>query len=380
MSTMDILNLNEKINEVITEENNDDLEVIIEEFRRNHFPNVLSKIKQFRQYHKTADKLSELLLLVESISHAQIGENKAASEIMAALYQNSSDLKSDELILYGELAFMSDYKLARRIISEAVKKMENDEETDRIKLARGYLVLGESEENLEKFVRAIKYYKQGLTYFEEDDNRDKYMILFLHFKLGVLYSTINDPEKSIEYLNRTIELAGDDHPEMKINSLVSIAKTYGSRNQNEMAYSYLDKAISMLDDSSLAETMVHAEAYTEMAFYYFDQSMLAEAVPNYKKAIEVFLKQPSYSRRKLGMIYMQYAYCLEHMEQANKSLAGRTYETAIEELEKTSDRELLENALADVISFFDNTNNQRKKKLYESKFVQLTNENQTSTI
>ncbi|OZU90524.1 hypothetical protein CIL03_05090 [Virgibacillus indicus] len=380
MSTMDILNLNEKINEVITEENNDDLEVIIEEFRRNHFPNVLSKIKQFRENHKTDDKLAELLLLVESISHAQIGENKAASEIMSNLYQNSSDLKSEELILYGELAFMSDYKLARRIMSEAVKKMDNDEETDRIKLARGYLVLGETEENLEKFVRAIKYYKRGLSCFEEDDNRDKYMILFLHFKLGVLYSTINDSEKSIEYLNKTIELAGDDHPEMKINSLVSIAKTYGSKDQNEMAYSYLEKAISMLENSSLAETMVHAEAYTEMAFYYFDQSMLEEAVPNYNKAIEIFLKLPNYSRRKLGMIYMQYAYCLEHKEKANKSLAARSYETAIDELEKTSDRELLENALADVISFFDNTNNQRKKKLYENKFVQLSNKNQTSTM
>ena len=380
MSAMDILNLNEKVKEVINDENKNDLEVVIEEFKRSHYPNVLSKIKQFRENHETAEKLAKILLLVESISHAQIGENKAASEIMSNLYQNSSDLGSDELILYGELAFMSDYKLARRIMSEAVKKMENDGETDRIKLARGYLVLGETEENLEKFVRAIKYYQRGLTYFEEDDNRDKYMILFLHFKLGVLYSTINDPENSIDYLNKTIELAGDDHPEMKINSLVSIAKTYGSKDQNEKAYSYLEKAISMLENSSLTETMVHAEAYTEMAFYYFDQSMLEEAVPNYDKAIDIYLKLPNYSGRKLGMIYMQYAYCLEHKEKANKTLASKNYEMAIGELEKTTDRELLENALADVISFFDNTNNQRKKRYYENKFVQLTNNNKTDPM
>ncbi|WP_165769135.1 tetratricopeptide repeat protein [Virgibacillus profundi] len=372
---MDILNLDEKVKEIIRDENKADLEVIIEEFKRNHFPNVLSKSKKCRQKYSTDEKLKELLSIVEAVSHAQIGENSTSAEIISSLYKSSSRMTSDDLILYAELAFMSDYKLARRIMSEAVKQMENDEETDRIKLARGFLVLGEAEENLEKFARAIRYYQRGLTYFQDDDNRDKYMILFLHFKLGVLYSTVNNSEEAINYLNKTVELAGDDHPEMKINSLVSIAKTYGSKEEDKKAYAYLTEAIELLDDSSLAETLVHAEAFTEMAFYYFNQSELDEAIPNYTRAIEIFLNLPAYSARKIGMIYMQYAYCLEHKKQPNQTLAGRNYELAIEKLEKTDDKELLENALADVISFFDNTNNPRKKKYFENKFVNMTNVN-----
>ncbi|MFA1818766.1 hypothetical protein ACDX78_00965 [Virgibacillus oceani] len=53
---------------------------------------------------------------------------------------------------------------------------------------------------------------------------------------------------------------------------------------------------------------------------------------------------------------MQYAYCLEHKKKSNLSLAGRNYELAVSELEKSNNCELLENALADIISFIDQTN------------------------
>ena len=130
----------------------------------------------------------------------------------------------------------------------------------------------------------------------------------------------------------------------------------------------------LLEDSSLANKLVHAEAYTEMAFNYFGQSSLVDAVSYYERAIAIHLGLPHYSPRELGMIYMQYAYCLERKEQPDTSLAGTNYEKAIEELEKTNDQELLENALTDVIAFFNRINNQKKKRLYENKIVKLMNE------
>ncbi|MGY0692146.1 hypothetical protein ACW2QC_05040 [Virgibacillus sp. FSP13] len=222
----------------------------------------------------------KLLMLLEAVSHAQIEEFRKSSEIIQQLYNEAESMSGNELITLGELAFMSDYKLARRILSDAVKRMEADAESDRIKLARGYLVLGEAEEQLEKFTRAIKYFKQGLIYFQADDIRDKYMILYLHFKIGMLYSTKNEQKEAIEYLQKAVELA-DENKEMKINSLVSLAKIYGSRNDYEMAYSYLEQTLGLIDDSALYKTLVHAEALIEMAFYYFDQSKLNEAVPYY---------------------------------------------------------------------------------------------------
>lgn len=373
MSNNIIFDIDEKMEAVLTDENKEDLEIIVHEFKEGHYPNVVSKARAFRKKHKR-EKANNFSLLVEAISQAQIGAGKESADVLSDLYHNSNEHTVDELIELGELAFLSDYKLTRRILSEAVKRMENEHEQDRLKLARGYLVLGEAEENLEKFKRAVNYYTKGLNYFEANDKRDQYMILFLHFKLGVLHSTINKPEEAIYYLDKTIELAGKENEDMKINSLVSIAKTYGSMDKDEKAFEYLSKALPLLEDSNLKGRMVHAEALTEMAFYYFNQSHLEEAIPYYEQAVRVYRGLATYSARKLGMIYMQYAYCLEHKQKRNFSLAGRYYEFAIHELEKSNDRELLENALADVISFFDQRKNTRKKRYYENKFVQLTNE------
>ncbi|WP_188454607.1 tetratricopeptide repeat protein [Virgibacillus oceani] len=374
MENMDIFNFNEQVEKVSDEANKHDLAMLLEEFKRGHYPNVLSKSAQFRDKYNDNKELIKVLLLMEAISHAEIEEYKASAEIIQQLYGETDPIKTSELVMLGELAFMCDYKLARRIMSTAVKQMEAVNESDRIKLARGYLVLGEIEEKLEKLVRAIKYYKQGLTYFQNDDKRDKYMILYLHFKIGMLYTEKNAKAEAVEYLEKAIDLAGD-YPEMKINSYVSLAKLYGSNNDNEKAFPYLEQALKLLNDSTLTNTLIHAETLTEMAFYYFDQSKLDSAIPYYKKAITIYNQLKVTSRRKLGMIYMQYAYCLEHKEKADKHLAGKNYENAIEQLEKTNDPELLENALADVISFFDAGNNTKKKRQYENKFVKMTTAN-----
>ncbi len=128
------------------------------------------------------------------------------------------------------------------------------------------------------------------------------MILFLHYKLGALHSMINETYEAIDYLEKTYE----------------------------KSYTYLNEAIPMFKGSPLANKLVHAEAYIEMAYNYFDQSQLNKAIPYYEKAIV--------------------------------------------QLEKTNDQELLENALADVIAFFSSTDNLKKKRLYENKFVKMTNE------
>ncbi|WP_176446786.1 lipopolysaccharide assembly protein LapB [Lentibacillus sp. CBA3610] len=371
---MDILDLNEHFQDSMSSDYSVQLEEILEEFKRGHYPNVLSKSAELRSEKNPDQELTDKLKMVEAICHSEIGEVKASQAIISELFQDSNL----EWMLLGELAFMCDFKLARRILSAAVKEMEENDETDRIKLARGYLVLAEAEENLEKYVRAIKYFKKGLTYFQEDESPDQYMILYLHFKIGMMYSMKNEADESMQYLSKVIDMAGDSNSDLKINSLVTIAKTFGSKNENEKAFPYLQEALDLLKGSSLENQMTHAEALTEMAFYYFDQSKLSEAVPYYQKAIDIYKRLPQTSHRKLGMIYMQYAYCLEHKEEQNIRKAANSYENAIERLELTKDGELLENALADVIAFFDNTDNQKKKRVYENKFVKMTNAKRSS--
>ncbi|MEQ6391074.1 tetratricopeptide repeat protein [Bacillaceae bacterium S4-13-58] len=378
----EVFNIEEHIKDFVTEENKEEINVIVEEFKRGHFLNVLNKTKRFREGHEVDKPLERILLLLDATCHSQLGEGKRGAEIIMDLYKESEKNRQvpvtttiDDLLLYGNIAFMNDYKLARRILSDAVNQIEKQEDFDPMKAASTYLILGEAEEQLEKLVRATRYFEQGLAYFQKANEVDKHLIAFLHFKLGTLHSSLNKIDEAIKHLQKAMELAGElNNIEMKINSMVSLGRMYGTKKEYDKAGSYLKEALPLLEGSTLENKIAHAEAYTELAYNCFDQSQLDEAVPYYEKAINIHLNLPRYSSRELGMILMQYAYCLEHKENPDKTAAGKNYEKAIEELEKTNDDELLENALADIIAFFESTKNGKKKRFYENKFVKLTND------
>src|SRR5699024_5192871 len=157
---LDVLNLNELIREAIHENNKEALEVLIEESKLKHYPNIISKSKQIQANFPNDLKLLKVLRMNEAISDAEMEEFHNTKEIIKELYEDKSEKNYHDYMLLAELAFMSDYKLARRIMTEAVKQMENQETPDQQTLMKGYLVLGEAEEQLRKFKRAIKYYKR----------------------------------------------------------------------------------------------------------------------------------------------------------------------------------------------------------------------------
>lgn len=375
MEKMNILNIDELIESVATDANKVALDEVIQEFKREHYPNVLSKTKGVRGQFPHDENLKRLLAIIDAISHAEMGELKAAGEIIEQLYYDSSKKEGKDLIQLAELAFMSDYRLSRRIMTEAINVLENEGTSDSLTLTRCYLVLGEAEEHLQKYKRAIKYYQKGLNLFEDtkQQSQDKYMIIYLHFKIGMLNSTLQETDEAIHHFKKANDHADEQHTDIKVYSLVGLAKTYASVQMGDQAYPYLVEAIEIINQSPLTGSLTHAEALTELAFYYFERSKFEEAIPHYKLAIEVYLKQPQHSARLLGMIYMQYAYCLNHEHEADNVQAGKTYERAIELLEKADNPKLLENALADVIAFFDQTKNDKKKRYYEDLLVKNMN-------
>src|SRR5699024_6709002 len=97
-------------------------------------------------------------------------------------------------------------------------------------------------------------------------------------------------------------------------------------------------------------------------------------VPIYGKAIQKYTAFQPTSARKLGMMYMQYAYCLANQETPQQNQASTYFEKAIAELEEENDVELLHSALTDVIAFFDKIGDKGKKRSYEKRMLSLANE------
>jgi tetratricopeptide (TPR) repeat protein len=300
-------------------------------------------------------------------------DNEAVKQLIESFerekYEGMND--SERLLSLGELATQINAKVARRILSQLVKQMgEGSHKSPQI-AGKAYLLLAEVEENLQKFPRAIKYYQQGLALFSADD-APRPLQSFIYYKIGMLYSAIGNKDEAIHSLKKGLEFA-NAKVESKIPILVSLGKILGSIEKEEEAFSFLSEALELIEQSTLNNNMIHAEALTEVAYYYFDSGKVDQAIPFYEKAITIYDKEKGVANRKLGMIHMQYAYCLEHKEQSNIPQAGMQYENGLRYLEEAGDRELYENALMDVISFFTTTNNKKKKRTYENKFLKIGN-------
>ncbi|MDY0408023.1 tetratricopeptide repeat protein [Paracerasibacillus soli] len=201
---LEIINIDKALTKVLEKHNFEGLSILREEFKRGHYPNVVAKIGDFRKQNKVGLDVEHLLCYMEAISYAEMKEYISSKEIIQKQYEQRTNATSDELIILGQIAFLSDHKLCRRIMSKVVMMCER-EGANEIKLARCYMILGEAEENLDKFIRANKYYKKALKHF---DNlaEDKYQLI-LHFKIGQNYAKVNEVEEAIAYLTKARAIA-----------------------------------------------------------------------------------------------------------------------------------------------------------------------------
>ncbi len=365
------LNINEVMDDLRKKAGDEAVKHIVDSFEGEEYADVIHYVELVKESYQNDENVIYRLFLLELLSNMQLDRREAAEMSLNTIYSKTPDNDSERLLILGELATDVNPKLARKILSQLVKLSDEESQGSSKIVGKAYLLLAEVEENLQKFPRAIKYYQQGLALFSVDDT-PKALQSFIYYKIGVLYSSIGNKDEAIDSLKKGLELA-NDQVENKIPILVSLGKILGSIEKEEEAFSFLSEALELIEQSTFNNNIIHAEALTEAAYYYFDSGKVDEAIPFYEKAITIYGKEKGVANRKLGMIHMQYAYCLEHKEQPNLPQAGMQYENGLRYLEEAGDRELYENALMDVISFFTTTNNKKKKRTYENKFLKLNN-------
>ncbi len=362
------LNINDVLDELKKHADNEDVKHIIESFEGEAYEGVILYIESAKKFYQNNENVTYGLLLLELLSNMQLNKKEEAERNIETLYSETQDHDRERLLIIGELASDVNLKLARKILSQLVKLLEEETQKSPLITGKAYLLLAEVEENLQKLPRAIKYYQQGLAIFSDMEGTEGFLSI-VNYKMGNLYSSIGNKDDAIESFKKALELT--EHDEGKIPILVSLGKILGSMEKEEEAFTYLSEALELIEKSTLNNNIIHAEALTEVAYYYFDSGKIDQAIPYYEKALAIYEKEKMVPNRKRGMIHMQYAYCLEHKEQPNIPQAGMQYENGLRYLEQAGDRELYENALMDVISFFTTTNNKKKKRIYENKFLKL---------
>jgi len=357
---------------------NKDIQNVLESFQEERYSDAVGSIELAKKTLNHGEMMKELLFL-ELVSYLQMGMRENARRCIQELYPLIAEDDYEKLLFLGELTIQIDLKLARRIVSETANKFEGKDDVSDLIMKKTFLLLAEAEEKLEKLPRAIKYYQRAISCMNEDQAEDLKMLPILYFKLGMLSANLDRNEEAIGYLEKGLELAGDQE-EASIHMLAALGAIYGKIEKGKEAAVYLTNALILLADSVLKDTLIHAEVLTELGYISFDLGKINEALPFYEQAIAIYHKDKDHgiTNRKLGMIYMQYAYCLEHKEKPNKAQAGMHYENGLRYLEQAGDQELYENAMLDVIAFFNANHNKKKARYYENKILKLANKNGVS--
>lgn len=136
--------------------------------------------------------------------------------------------------------------------------------------------IGMVYEKQEDFPKAIKYYKQALTYFDENDDKNsefyKKNSVNIYANMGNVYINTGEFTKAIKYLQYALDIHLESNNEKGMSRQYgNLGLAYSSLQQNDKAIEYLEKAAKLNEKLSrvygLAINQINlASLYTNIVF------------------------------------------------------------------------------------------------------------------
>jgi len=188
-----------------------------------------------------------------------------------------------------------------------------DNPRTRMLLLRG---LGNVFTNLSNYSRALEYYKQAKKIASEIKDLTAEAEADLGY--GVLFFNLNQPEKSLEYLNDGIgKLKEDENPYLFSDFLQKIGIVKNSLGENEEAEKDLSKTVEIAERFGFIYNELTGKTW--LAFVMNENGKTKEAVAKLKEAIS--LTKPYELDQLLGVQYLYLSGIEKENETANLELA-----------------------------------------------------------
>src|SRR5699024_912008 len=313
---------------------------------------------------ETANTLSEAYIQTEDY-HKAI---ELYRQLMAA-YQQAGDQVSEArtLLKIGEIYFYIDLKEARRTITKAVQRLTEIYEDDHLDIAKAILMLAEIDATLAHFPRAIKYYNPSLRHLTTFYPKDHFMIVYVYSKIGTISMKTFQLKQAKEYLEQGLELA-EKFPKIRQQFLYALGKMYSDEGAYDKAYTVFLEFMQRLDQEGRRKSLAYGNTLQAIAFNELKQEKLESALHYYQEALDIYKTLP-HCKAEEGLTYIRLAYCYEHIQAKDVKKAEALYEEGFRIIEKTRHPDLLEEALAELIEFFQRINKPQKRKIYEDKWV-----------
>lgn len=357
--------------------------LLLLEKRKIKDPNVLGKV--YLQLAKTAiaDQQSDLAIrqLKESVKFFKRAANDvhpAGQQVMhllvevyenAGLYEEAQTLVKEQIkemmrlrvkkseitwrIRQGELFFYTDLKKARRILSKTIELTEQVE--DRQLSGRVFMLLGEIDEEMQQFPRAISYYERARSALVSTNQ----LIGYMEMKIGMLAIKAGHMKKAKHYLKQIPEQAPGS---IREPASYALAALYGQEKQYVKGKQVLQQLLTNRQE----ETKIHADALQLLASFEIELNCTEEAIRLFEQASAVYRKKSHY-RIVYGMTQLKLGSCYEDVGEEQQ--AAVCYEEAVAVMEKARYKEGIEEALVQILRFYEKNEYPLKRYIYENKLV-----------
>jgi len=311
--------------------------------------------------------ISNAYIKLEHFEQARLLYEKLLQE-----YQERNDQAkvASTLLKIGEIFYYTNLKQARSSIMKALKILEKTFAAGHEDIIRALMMLGEIDENIGNYPRAVGYYQKALGQILTNEHKDA-IVVYTYAKIGMILIKMEKLAEAKSYLEKGLGLS-EDFPNIRLQFLYGLGKIYSFEKKYNDAFVIFQEFLQRLEASGHKYSKSYADTLQAIAFNDLEQQKLNEALKHYSEALSIYEKLVSTScREEKGLAYIRLGYCYEHIEEKDVKKAEQFYEKGFRILERVNDSGLLEEALAAIIEFYSRTNQPKKRKLYEDKLVKL---------
>ncbi|WP_033827067.1 tetratricopeptide repeat protein [Bacillus andreraoultii] len=275
------------------------------------------------------------------------------------------------LIKIGEVYYYTDLKQARSAIMKALKIFEESNDVSHEDKIKALMMLGEIDENMANYPRAVNYYKKALEHLLFTKQNPHPILVFTYARIGMLLIKLDKLVAAKDYLEEGLELS-DRFPNIRMQFLYGLGKIYSHERQFNDALKMYQQFLRGLESTGHKQSKSYGDTLQAIAFNYLEQQNFEHAHLYYLSALQTYDKLTSTScREEKGLTYMRLGYCCEHIEEKDMQQAEDYYEKGFRILKKVKDFGIVEEALAAMIEFYSRTNQRKKRYTYEDMLVKI---------
>jgi len=310
----------------------------------------------------TINKLTEVYIQIENY-HQAIKHQLHLLKI----YQSEQDSiqEGQQLLTLGEIYYYVDLKKARRTITDAIPLLKEYDEGVHPDLVRANLMLGEIDEHMYHLPRATTYYKRALGQIKKVFGEDHFLAVYAYSKLGTLSIKINELKEAQAYLEHGLHLS-KKHSQIRSQFLFALGKLYSGQKQYDQAFPVFQEFLKNLEQGGKVHSLAYGNTLQAMGHNELAQEKVETACVYYEQALQVYEHVPHCKEEK-GLTLIRLAHCYVHDLTKSETYLERGYRI----LKRTSNQELLEEVLLEIIAFFTQKKNPKKQKMYEDELAKL---------